>query len=162
MPLVIGGKLADGPKKKLLVIPRDSGDIVFHFVAIIDDDAFDALVPAPIAPRMFVTKLQQTINNIEDPDYKQRMVDRFAIRQDWFFLNSVAPSNIEWERVKLEDPSTYSHWRGELKDAGFSINEVNTIWGTFMECNVLSEDMMNEARNRFLASQAETKSAEHQ
>lgn len=153
MPLMIGGKLIDGPKKKILVIPRDPDDIVFHFVAITDDEAFDALVPPPIPPRTFITKLQKTIDNVEDPTYKQRLIDRYAIRQDWFFLQSIAPSDIKWQKVKLEDPTTYSLWRQELKASGFSIHEVNTIWNTFMECNVLSDQMMEEARNRFLASQ---------
>lgn len=162
MPLVIGGKVAEGPKKKLLVIPRDTGDFDFHFVAVIDDDAFDSIMPPPIPPRTFVTKLQRTVDNVEDENYKRQVQDRLSIRQDWIFLKSIEPSSIKWEQVRFEDPSTYFFWRKELKDAGFSINEVNTIWNTFLECNVLSESMLDEARNRFLACQAEAKSQKPQ
>lgn len=155
MALSIGGKLAAGPKTKTLAIPRDSGDFIFHFIAITDDAAFDALCPPPRAPRKFVTNLQRTIDDVDDVNYQQQVAGRSTQRENWFFLTSIAPSDIKWEQVNMGDPSTYGLWREELKLAGFSINEINAIWATFLECNVLTDEMAREALNRFLASRQE-------
>lgn len=154
MPLSIGGRVVDGPKKKLLVIPRDEGDVAFHFIAILDDADFLKVYPQPVPPRTFKPKLQATIDNVEDPAYKVRLSTWQDAKGDWFFLKSIEPSKIEWQSVKMDDPSTYRNWRNELKEAGFSIAEINQIYATFAETNMVTEEMLEDARKRFLALQA--------
>jgi hypothetical protein len=155
MPLKIAGIEMKGPKTKLLVFPRDGYDIPLKFVAVSDDTMFDVLCPEPKPP----TGLKPGVGKVEirdDPNYLAKRQLHGKIREDWFVIQSLKPSNIEWEIVKENDPETWGKWRQELKDAGFSLLEVNTIYQTFIETNVVTEDMLSEARSRFLASPQES------
>lgn len=153
MALKIKGRVVDGPKVTFIVIPRQDGDIPFTFVSIQNDDDFDKLCPIPKAPRTQKTGVG-IIENTEDPGYKKKLEARGNKRADWFFLNSIKPSEIEWTKVKLDDPETWHLWREELKEAGFSTAEQDYIYDSFLKTNTLSQAMVDEARLRFLASQA--------
>jgi hypothetical protein len=75
-------------------------------------------------------------------------------RANWMFLTSIsATPDLEWETVKLNDPNTWENWRKELRDSGFSIPECNYLWSSFSEANSLDNSKIEEARERFLASQ---------
>lgn len=108
----------------------------------------------PRPPRTFVVKLQQNVDDVESPVFKQQMVEWGKMKGDWYFLKSSQPSGIEWQTISMDDPSTYCNWRKELQDAGFSVGEVNQIYATFAETNMITEEMLKEARSRFLASEA--------
>lgn len=153
MPLKIGGRVIDGPKTTILAIPREDNDIIFKFIAIGDDTEFEKISPEPIPPKYYSVKEKKNITNFEDKAYKDKMAIRATQKMNWFFLKSVAPSEVEWDTVKLEDPTTYGNWREDLKNAGFSIGEMNAIFEAFMNTNTVTEEKMTEARNRFLASQ---------
>lgn len=148
----IGGRVVDGPKRMILVLPRDEGDIVFEFVAVVDDTEFEKRFPIPEPPKTYNVKLQQNILNTEDPKYKSQVQERIKLKNAWIFLQSIAPSNIEWDTVKLDQPETWTGWNNDLKNAGFSINEINTIFDYFVQANMVTESMIDEARKRFLAS----------
>jgi hypothetical protein len=148
----IAGKVINGPKEALLVLPRQDGDIAFRFVAVLDDDDFQKLCPRPTPPKSMKPGVG-IIENVEDPKYKAAVEERGELRSDWFFLQSIKPSEIEWEMVKLDDPSTWKLWREELKKAGFNMQERDRIYVTFLETNTVSDGMVDEARARFLASQ---------
>lgn len=148
----IGGRLIDGPKRVTLVLPRDEGDIIFHFVAVVDDSEFEKQFPVPEPPKIWKVKEQLHFYNYDDPGYKARSLDRARIKNAWVFLKSIEPSNIEWDTVKADDPTTWTEWDKDLKRAGFSINEVNAIFDHFSKANVVTDSMLNEARDRFLAS----------
>lgn len=158
MPIKIGNVTVDGPKKTLLVLPRQEGDVVFKFIAVTDDDEFDKICPPPKAA---ITRRTDgsSYENVEDPKYKEQVKNRSDQRFEWFFLKSIEPSAIEWQTVKMEDPYTYASWRKELGDAGFSIREVSIIHDKFLETNILTDKMLDEARQRFLASQQADQSA---
>lgn len=152
MALKIGGKVIDGPKEGLLVLPRHNGDIAFKFVAILDDEEFQKLCPRPQAPKSMKPGVG-IIENTEDPKYKAALEKRGEQRSDWFFIKSIEPSGIEWNNVRLDDCNTWALWREELKEAGFSLQERDRIYLTFLETNTVSDGMVDEARARFLASQ---------
>lgn len=152
MALKIGGKIVDGPKQALLVLPRPDGDIPFKFVAVLDDEEFIKLCPRPVAPKSMKPGIG-IIENTEDPKYKAAVEARGEQRADWFFLKSIEPSAIEWNKVKMEDCTTWANWREELKEAGFNMQERDRIYVTFLETNSVSDSMVDEARARFLASQ---------
>lgn len=153
MSLKIGGRTVEGPKQGLLVLPRDDGDIVFRFIGITDDSEFEKICPAPKPPRIKDIKKGQTYDNVEDPNFKKKREEWANIKMAWYFLKSSAPSNIEWPSVNMEDSSTYQNYKKDLVEAGFTVGEVNTIYGKFIEVNMVTDDMLTEARNRFLASQ---------
>ena len=148
----IGGKVIAGPKTKLLVIPREDGDIVFRFTAVTDDSKFDIVAPRPKPPRSFRVGVG-TVEKFDDPAFLQALERRDSWRTDWFFLESIRPSNIEWATVDYANPDTWKNWRTDLKEAGFSVPEVNLVFSAFVETNMINDEMLKEARDRFLASQ---------
>jgi hypothetical protein len=150
----IGGVALNGPKQVTLVLPRDDGDLVFKFVAVVDDDEFDKIYPEPVPPVTFNVKAQEKLPQLEDPGYKAKMAERAKARAAWIFLKSVEPSGIEWTTVKKEDPTTWSNWEADLRKAGMNIQEMNAIWSHFAKANFVTQEMLDEARKRFLASQA--------
>jgi hypothetical protein len=149
----IGGKIVEGPKTVLIVIPRETGDIPFKFVGVSDERSFDKLFPAPKPPIVKNVKLGTTQPNFEDKAYKEKFDLWASAKTEWYFLESIKPSNIEWDTVKADDPTTFKNWQDDLRNAGFSTGEINTLYNGFSECNMISEKMLNEARERFLASQ---------
>lgn len=165
------GKSLKGPKTETLVIPREptyqegsgagekiriDNDVVFIAQAVLDFDEFEVIDPPPVPPNMIRpgNPPQQTPNT-EDPDYKEH-VHRWAKRKrDWMVLKSLAPSpDIEWEQVNMLVPDTYHLYYEELKESGFNQQEINLIVGLALKVNSVDEDKMEEARQRFLASQA--------
>lgn len=155
MPLKIGGQVVSGANTGLIVIPRESGDIAFKFIAVLDDSDYARINPEPKPPREYVTKEAKTIEKVNDPTYKAKLEKWRGDKWDWMFLKSVEPSKIEWETVNIDDPATWSLWKQELRDAGFSVGEINQIENTFFETNIVTDAKLKEARNRFLASQAQ-------
>jgi hypothetical protein len=155
MGLKIGGRVIEGPKEGLLVLPRDDGDIVFKFVAVTNDSDYEKISPVPKPPRVWKVKLAQNVEDVEDPGFKLKLKEWGERKTNWIFLKSIEPSQIEWVTVKMDDPATFENWRKDLKEAGFSIGEVNTIFGKFIETNMVTDDMLDEARKRFFGSQAQ-------
>lgn len=154
MAITIGGKVVDGPKQVIIALPRgDQGDIGFIFIAVLDDSEFEKLCPVPKPPVSIKTGVGR-IENVEDPGYRAAVERRGSFKADWFFLNSIRPSQIEWQTVKMNDMHTWENWRKELRDSGFSVAECNRLWETFLDVNTVSDQMVQEARLRFLVSQA--------
>lgn len=150
----IGGVAVSGPKKVTLVLPRDEGNLVFYFVAVTDDGEFDKMFPEPEPPVTFNVKLQQNIKQFKDEGYIAKLIARNKIKNAWIMLQSIAPSNIEWDTVKLDQPDTFPNWETDLRKAGLSIQEVNAVYDHFGKANFVTEEMLDEARKSFLASQA--------
>lgn len=155
----VGGVAIDGPKTEILVLPRDKGDLVFKFIAVSDDSEFDKLYPAPEPPKSFITAKQAVLPDLDDPEYKRKLLEHRKARNGWVFLESIKPSNIEWELVKLSDPNTFDKWDEDFRKAGLSISEVNQIWAAYLRVNTVTDEMLQEARSRFLASQVPVPSA---
>lgn len=56
--------------------------------------------------------------------------------------------------MKLDQPDTFPNWETDLRKAGLSIQEVNAVYDHFGKANFVTEEMLDEARKSFLASQA--------
>lgn len=148
----IQGKALKGPQVVFVVIPREDGDIIFKAKAVLDLTPFEQLCPEPKPPLML--KGNQQIVNVEAPSYKSAMASYLDKRMNWLILKSLEDSDgLEWEQVKMDDHTTWAFFREELKDAGFTIFEVNRIIAGAIEANGLSDTRMEEARKRFLLSQ---------
>lgn len=150
----IGAVPVTGPKKVTLILPREEGNLVFYFVAVTDDKEFDSIIPEPEPPSTFNVKTQLTVKNYNDVNYKDKVKARNKIKNAWVFLESIKPSQIEWDTVDLEKPDTWPNWEDDLRKAGFSIQEVNTVFDYFGKANFVTDEMLDEARKSFLASQA--------
>jgi hypothetical protein len=149
----VNGKVVDQPNEVLLVLPRDSGDLVFKFRAVVDSKAFEKMCPEPSPPKVKRTGGEVTFN-FEDKDFKRSLNEWAARQTHWQFLTSInATEGLEWSRVILNDPGTWHLWRVEMEEAGFSIGELNAIWSHFVKANSLSTSLIEEARARFLSSE---------
>jgi len=151
----IGGVEVNGPSEEILVLTRmDSEDIVIKAVAVPDMDEFNKLCPEP-KPRGIRTKKEGYKLDYDDPNYKKQKDHYNELHTAYIVLKSLEPSEIEWSRVKMDQPSTWLEWQKELKETGFSIFEVNRIVMTVMSANALDEGKLEKAREVFLLGRAQ-------
>lgn len=147
------GKKLTTPNIEIIAIPRSNGeDIILKAAAVLDMDDFDKIYPQPVPPKVTV-RGGQVIDDVEDKRFLRDVNLRETRRTTWIILQSLKASDIEWETVKLNDPSTWDNYKTELKESGFSVIEVNRIIAGVFAANCLSEDRVEEARKRFLAEQ---------
>jgi len=150
----INGRKISGPNVEVIVIPRLEGDIIFKAQAILSFKEFETLCPEPIAPKVMRRGVNQFVSNIKDPKYIKDMDDYSKRRTSWMILKSLsATEGLEWDTVKMDDPTTWNNLEDELKSSGFSEMEVGRIVTGVLTANCLNEDHLEQARQRFLASQ---------
>ena len=149
----IGG-ITVAPCEELLVLPRtDGADIPIRAVAVAINEEFEKLVPEPIDPMIQVKGGKQA--DLKDKDYLAAVERRGAQRLAFLFIKSLEPSNIEWEKVKLDEPQTWPKWEAELWEAGLSSIETSRIIALVMVANSLDDAKIEEARKAFLLGQGE-------
>jgi hypothetical protein len=61
-------------------------------------------------------------------------------------IRSLLPSQIEWDTVQLDNPSTWANWDSDLKSAGLSEMECNRVLALVLEANCLDEAKLRKAR----------------
>jgi hypothetical protein len=150
MALRIGGQEISGPSEQVLVIPRANGpDIIITARAVLSMEDFDRFVPQPQAKRAWV-KGKGNVLMTDDPGFVKEMETYGEKRFAFMAVKSLEPSEIEWQTVKMEDPSTWVNWTKELQDAGLSEVEVQRIVVCVMQANSLDESKLEEARAAFL------------
>lgn len=149
----IAGRKIKGPNRVTLVLPReDDEDIVIIAQAISDIEEFEKYLDAPKAPVRIVKGGNE--HDYSDKDYLEQLQQFNIKRIAWIVLKSLEPSNIEWEKVKMDNPSTWLGYQDEMKEAGFSAIEINRICNLAMEANALDESKLEAARQVFLRGQA--------
>ena len=137
----------------LLVLPRDSGDIPIKAFAVSITEEFNEKCPVPVAP-MLQTKNGNKPDH-SDKDYKAAVSRRGETRFAFMVVRSLEPSNIEWDEVDADAPTTCPKWQDELIEAGLSETECNRITNLVAEANSLDEDKIKAARDNFLLGQGE-------
>ena len=149
----IKGKKIEGSNREYVIIPRgQSDDIVLVVEAILDMGTFEKLCPLPKPPMRKIDGID--IPQISDKSYLQRVNKHSEERLAWRVITSLAATeDLEWETVDLNDSRTWSRFRQEMQDAGFSSMEVNRVVGAVVSVNALDEAKIQEARDRFLRSQ---------
>ena len=149
----MAGIEVNGPSEEVLVLPRLHGDIVIRAKAVLDMTPFEAMCPEPKAKAMLVAGGFK--KNDKDPGYLEQVDKHNELRFAYIALKSLEPSEIEWETVVMDDPSTWSNFQTELTEAGFSSIEINRIIVCIMQANSLDEDKLEKARESFLRGQEE-------
>ena len=89
------------------------------------------------------------------PTRKTRTTERDSAeyqkrRMAYIVVNSLVPSQIEWDTVQLDNPSTWANWEKDLKDNGFSQMACNRVLALVLEANCLDEAKLQKAREVFL------------
>jgi len=152
------GQEVKGPNIETIVIPRHYGDIVFEARAVLSYKPFEELCPRPVPP--YITRPGKKPE--ADPSDKFFLADvgiwgekKFA----WLILNGLAQTpGLTWDTVDLNKHETWLNYKDELATDGFTEAEVGRLIQGVMAANGLDESKVEEARNRFLASQAEKQS----
>lgn len=138
------------PNEELLVIPRGNQLIPFKAQGLPDMKAFEDQVKAPEPPKKHV-KDQGWVYDYDNDNYKKDREIYDRRRFAYITVFSLAPSNIEWDTVKLDVPGTWVCWEDDMKKAGFSQIECNRIFNLCLEANSLSDAKLRKAREDFLA-----------
>jgi hypothetical protein len=149
----IGGVELNGPNEEVLVLPRLKGpNIVFTARAIVDMEEFDRLCKAPEAPGIRTAK-EGFKKDFTDGEYLTQMGTYRERRVAYMVIKSLEPSEIEWDRVQLSNPSTWCEWKKELQEGGLSDAEIGQVINCVAAANSLDESKLKEARESFLRGQ---------
>lgn len=146
----IGGKRVT-KNYEILVLPRPDGDLVIKAQSASVNEEFEKRLPPAIPP--MVTTKEGSRPDYSDKNYLAIEADRDAKRFSLLVLRSTEASDIEWETVNIDDPSTWANWRKEMGDNGLSEVEINRIINCVLAANSLDEDKIKEAREAFLRGQ---------
>jgi len=148
----IGGVIVEGPAQEVLVLPRGEQTLVIRAKAI-NLDGFDTLCPEPKPPGK-LTK-DGWIPDVGDKNYQQILNTHNEKRIAYLIVNSLEPSEIEWDTVKLDDARTWANYVADFKAAGLTTIEINRIAQCVMQANSLDESKLEQARKVFLLGQAQ-------
>lgn len=151
----INGRTFSQPNTNVVVIPRTDGEVVFKIKSVLSDDPFYALCPLPKAPLVTLPGGAKA-RNVEDTEYKEECDQWIKKKTDWMFVESLRETEgLEWETVKYDEPLTWQNWTKDLKDAFFTDTEIAHLTNEIVRVNNLNQAVLDEARDRFLARQAQ-------
>ena len=144
------GKTISRPKPKVVIIPRpDDEDLVFQVDPSGDQKDFEAMCPTPSPTRVMKPGGLEYFD-YDDPVYKSAVEKHNNLLFAWTIINALkATPGLEWESVKYDDPSTWELYREELLSSGMVIKEVNQLVKEIVEANVITDEQVKEARDRF-------------
>lgn len=147
----LGGRKLSEVNIEEIFIPRKDGDLRFIAKGVNDNSDFDKLCPQP-KPPIRIKPGGERVQNVEDAAFKaanKRYADqKFA----WIVIQSLRDTpDLEWEKVKLDDPNTWVLWQEEMKESGFVDAEIQRVVYGCMSANGLNEARIEEARKSFLA-----------
>ncbi len=153
----IGGVQVTGPSEEVLVLPREPEPIVFRAVAVPDMEEFHKLCPEPKPTGKWVKG--EFVPDEDSPDYKVALLNYNMKRLAWMVVQTLKPSEIEWDSVKEDKPQTWIKWETDLRSAGLTQVEVNRVTQLVMDANSLNEDKLIKAREVFLRGRVQASDA---
>lgn len=151
----INGQTVTPPEPCTLVIPRQTGNIVFEARTILDFGDFAKLCPEPKAP-MAMRPGGQQFMDVNSPEYIKAINEWALNKVHWVrYTSLLASPGLEFETVDPSNPKTWSNYEIELRDSGFTQLEINRIIQLADEANGFNQDKIDEATERFLVSRRE-------
>lgn len=149
--MLLNGQTLYKPNTRLLVIPRDCGNIAFTFGPV-DYETFDKVCARPSAPRIMRAGESTYSDNLNDPKYLEELREWSLKRFMYMVISSLSfTKELQFETVDISDPQTYSNLDSELKSAGFVEAEIARIYKTAIEANGLDDEAIEKAKQDFLA-----------
>lgn len=136
------------PNVETLVLPKGDKFLVFKARGLADMDEFAKLVPEPKPPGK-LTK-DGWVANPDDKNYQSVLTEYNRRRLAYMVVRSLAPSDIEWDTVEVNNPGTWCNWEKDLRDGGLSQTECNRVLALVIEANCLDEAKLQKAREVFL------------
>jgi hypothetical protein len=107
------------------------------------------MVPVP-QPGIIRRPGKEPEGDYDSKSYIQANQRYATLKYLWFCLESLKPSNIEWDTVDMGDPNTWENWVDDLKNNGISKTERERIQVLISRVNSLDEKALDQAREDFL------------
>lgn len=151
----MNGKILE-PIIEVMVIPRQTGDLVFKAKPVNDYDIFDKLCPVPKPPMVLRKGESIQTPDLDDDEYKEAVKQYNDRRVNWMMLESLkATDGLEWSTVNYNDPTTWDNYKKELVESGLTAADAIRIFNLVIDACGLNQKKIDEATKAFLASQAE-------
>jgi hypothetical protein len=147
----VGGVQVVPAPEELLVLERGEKKLVFRAKPVEDWKRFHALCPEPVAP--VAMKRGEKITLTDDPGYLEQARIRDTRLVAYMVLESLKPSNIEWDSVIEDSPGTWQNFETDLKSAGLNPLECKAVIDLAIGVNSLDEAKVKAAREAFLLGQ---------
>lgn len=147
----IGGVTIDGVNECVLVLPRPGDDIVIKAKAIDSWEEFNNLCPEP-KPNAILTK-EGKKDDLNAKEYLSQLEVYAARKMGYLIVKSLAPSDIEWPSVEMDQPSTWINYEKDFLAGNLTQIEINKIGDLVMEANQLDDEKLKEARDSFVRGQ---------
>jgi hypothetical protein len=147
----IGGRPVKGLHECLLVLRDGEDAIAIRARAIPSFDEFNAMCPEPKPPQVFGKNGYEP--DLKDANYRQVKAIYDERMMSYIHIKSLEASEIEWDKVDINNPGTWAGWRQDMLDGGLSPMEVNRISGIVLEANSLDDAKIAAAREVFLKGQ---------
>jgi len=149
----IADKKLDGVPERIVVLPRDSGDIILKVRCVKDFSAFNEKCPKPKAGEI-VKPGGTRFTDVENPEYKKELQEWAEKRSAWILIQSLAATTeLVWDTVVFDDPTTWKNSYIELDATGMPPGELDQIMSAVLTVNGFSQQAFDDAKNRFLAGQ---------
>lgn len=148
------GEKLKGKNKDILVLLRGNEQIVFIAEAVDNVDDFNKLVPLPEAPTRIMPGGSK-VSNPDDPTFKTLLREFAQKKTDFYIIQSLKSTDLEWETIDFEKPETWRNWEKELKE-DFTEIEISRITNLVLSVNALDDEMLDNARRDFLVAQAQS------
>lgn len=135
-----------------LVFRHGSQLIAFIAEPVHDWDEFNALCPQPDTTQF--GRYEKTPEGVkfvvdhEAPALKDVRKKRAKLMDEYLIIKSLAPSNIEWQNVKLDDPETWQNAEKELRTV-LTTHEYNLVVKLVLDANALDQESLEENRKSF-------------
>ena len=143
--------------EEVLVLPRSNGpDLVFKaWASCITDEAFEELCPRPKA-NVAVAAGGKRIEDTSSRDYLKQLDIWATKKHAYMMIQSLEPSVIEWDIVKLDDSKTWPLYTEDFQKAGLCDNEIIHIQNLVLSANALNQRKLEIAKEAFLLGQGIT------
>lgn len=144
----------------IVVIPRGDEKFVFKIRPVLDFGDFEEICPRPKAPMGMAKGETEATPQENHPSHKKAMDEWLDKRANWMVIWALSPTeDLEWDNVKLSDPTTWDNYEEELKEAGFSQVEIVKLVSTVINASGLSQAAIDAATESFLAERAAAQKA---
>lgn len=151
----INGQRIDTPAEVIVPVIRGETELIFKAGAVLDFSEFDAMCPVPKPPMIQRKGESEPSSDFTDKKFQAAADDYARKRSDYMIIKSLSVTpNLEWELVNPKDPLTFNKYEEEFKAAGLNQFEIGRLINAVMEANGLDDKKIEEAKKRFLASQA--------
>lgn len=145
----IKGRNIPAPEPLEILILREEEVITFKIDPILDWTHFDKVCPEPKPPKVNNISTGTFYKDFKDPKYLQNLSEYNDRLADYYIVKGLlATEEFEWEKVKLDDPTTWKLYQEELKES-LTRQEINLLVNAVFTGNLPSQETCKQARKNF-------------